>query len=237
MALYEPLMQSILTMIETQALREGDRIPNEIALSETYRVSRPTVRIALMKLVNDGYLKRVKGQGTFVTRPKITHESTQFIESFNDEMHGKGLTPITVVLEARVCPGSDAVCQRLGLPPKSLVNKLRRLRFVQAQETIPVTLTTVYISHALVPDLMAYDFEAFSLYEVLERSNLAVTNVTRELEIKLLHGKTANYLDAKEGSPAHFISSVGLSQDGQIIEYAESFYPAERSKFIIRVTR
>lgn len=46
---------------------EGGRIMSERRLCERYGVSRPTVRQAIGRLVQDGLLYHVKGKGTFVT--------------------------------------------------------------------------------------------------------------------------------------------------------------------------
>ena len=67
------------------------------------------MRTALLGLVNDGYLIRVKGRGTFVTNPQRVEESTVFIESFAEEMHRRGEAIETEVLEFRVMP-ADELC-------------------------------------------------------------------------------------------------------------------------------
>lgn len=48
-------------------------------------VSRPTVRQALNLLEQEGRLTRVKGSGTYVTEPKIQHESTRFVIGYQEE--------------------------------------------------------------------------------------------------------------------------------------------------------
>lgn len=238
MPLYDQIIDSVLEQIHNKSLKEGDMLPTEVELSQQFGVSRPTVRTALLKLVNAGYLTRTKGRGTFVTKPKIIQESTQFIESYNEEMVNKGLTPKTVVLEFEVIPSNEAISDKLSIPCGDQVIKLTRLRYVQPNdEERPVVLTTVYVPYDFAPNLLNYDFESFSLYEVLSKNNLVITKVVRELEIKMLFGKTARLLEAKDNSPAHFISSTGYNESGSVVEYSESFYPADRNKFIIKITR
>lgn len=238
MPLYDQIIEDILNDIQHHKLKTGDMLPTEMEISQRYHVSRPTVRTAMIKLVNQGYLTRIKGKGTFVTEPKITQASTQFIESYNQEMKKKGLTPRTVVLECSVKTAPEFICSKLQLSENSQVIKLRRLRYVlPSDEEKPVLLTTVYIPYQLAPNLIHYDFETFSLYEVLEKNHILISHVRRELEVKLLHGQTAQLLKAKEGQPAHFISSIGCDSNGQIIEYSESFYPANRNRFIIEISR
>lgn len=238
MPLYQKIIDNIMHRIQTGELKEGDKLPTEIELSRLFGVSRPTVRTALLKLTNEGYLSRVKGRGTFVTKPKLVQESTSFIESYNQEMREKGLSPKTEVLEFRVTRANETIAKKLNLSKGDKVIKLKRLRYVEPDfEEYPVVLTTVYIPYAIAPDLLHHDLETKSLYDVLDQQNIVIQRVERELEIKMLNGKTARLLNAKENSPAHFISSVGYTEDGTPVEYSESFYPSDRNKFLIKITR
>ena len=91
-----------MTNIESGQWPVGHLLPTEMELCEQFGVSRASVRTALLSLVNDGYLIRVKGRGTFVTTPQRVEESTVFIESFAEEMHRRGEVIETEVLEFRV---------------------------------------------------------------------------------------------------------------------------------------
>lgn len=238
MPLYDQIIESIMNGIQVGTLKEGDMLPTEMDLSKKFGVSRPTVRTALLKLVNEGYLTRVKGCGTFITKPKLIQESTRFIESYNQEMKEKGLTPKTDVLEFRTIPANELIADKLNMNIGDRVIKLKRLRYAKPDyEEKPVVLTTVHIPYQIAPDLLNYDLEAASLYDVLNKQGIVINRVERELEIKILYGKTARLLNAKENSPAHFISSLGFTEDGTVVEYAESFYPADRNKFLIKITR
>jgi len=55
--------------IETGAYSEGDRLPPERQLAETFKAARSTVRRALDKLQKEGLVSRRLGSGTFVGAP------------------------------------------------------------------------------------------------------------------------------------------------------------------------
>ena len=238
MPLYDQILDAIMKDIKTGRLKEGDKLPTEMELSKEFGVSRPTVRNALLRLANQGYLVRVRGNGTFVTKPKLEQESVQFIESYNQEMKAKGLVPKTQVLEFRVIPCDDRIASKLDIRPDDKVIRLTRLRYATPYyEEQPVLLTTVYLPYNEASAILSCDLENTSLYETLERQGITICKAERELEIKLVYGKAAKLLEVPKGSPAHFISSVGYDQSGKPMEYSESFYPAGRNKFIIRINR
>ena len=140
---YVKVYQYILEKIQNGEFLEGDLIPKEMDLSEQFHVSRPTVRHALNDLVNEGYLTRVRGRGSFVTKPKVLQEYTKFIESYNQEMEKKGLSPLTKVLELSLIYPSEPIQCRLSITEEERVVKLRRLRFIKDGGTAkPMILTT-----------------------------------------------------------------------------------------------
>lgn len=63
---YKQIANDLKRLIQNGAIKEGDRLPSEKVLAETYRVSRDTVREALAELKKQGYFKSVKGGGTYL---------------------------------------------------------------------------------------------------------------------------------------------------------------------------
>jgi DNA-binding FadR family transcriptional regulator len=57
--------------IETGAYSEGDKLPTERQLAETFKAARSTVRRALDKLEKEGLVTRRLGSGTFVGRASL----------------------------------------------------------------------------------------------------------------------------------------------------------------------
>ena len=76
---YLQIVQQLRDRIQNGEYPPNTRIPTENELSVSMGVSRPTVRQALNLLEQEGRLTRVKGSGTYVTEPKIQHESTRFV--------------------------------------------------------------------------------------------------------------------------------------------------------------
>ncbi len=64
---YEDIVTQIRTLIKKGKLKHGDQLPNENELSETFKVSRSTVREAILSLETMNLVDRRQGDGTYVT--------------------------------------------------------------------------------------------------------------------------------------------------------------------------
>lgn len=67
---YQYIAQEIREKIQTNEYKQNETIPSELQLTIDYQVSRHTVRQAIALLVNEGYLRKEKGSGTYVESPK-----------------------------------------------------------------------------------------------------------------------------------------------------------------------
>ena len=63
---YEDIVKQIRTLIEKGKLKRGDQLPTERELSETFKVSRATVREAIFSLETAKLVDRRQGDGTYV---------------------------------------------------------------------------------------------------------------------------------------------------------------------------
>lgn len=58
----------IKTLVRSEKLKAGDKLPNEMQLAESFGVSRPTVREAVKSLVSQNIIEIIRGKGTFVAQ-------------------------------------------------------------------------------------------------------------------------------------------------------------------------
>ena len=64
---YQVIIDDIKSKILSGEYDVFEKIPTEFALQEKYNVSRHTVRKAILKLSNEGFLRSEKGSGTYVS--------------------------------------------------------------------------------------------------------------------------------------------------------------------------
>src|SRR5688572_21163150 len=93
----------------------GSKLPNEDALCQRFAVSRITLREAVRGLIEEGYVVRRQGAGTFVTVGAALRNSLDTNFSYTEYLESTGLRVIKRVLEATRTMPSDEVSSDLGL--------------------------------------------------------------------------------------------------------------------------
>mgnify|MGYP001330068640 CR=1 FL=1 len=68
---YESIVDQIMDLIKSGALRVGDKFPTERALAEKWQVSRPVLREAFRVLESQGVVKSRHGAGRFLRSERI----------------------------------------------------------------------------------------------------------------------------------------------------------------------
>src|SRR5690554_1844490 len=131
---YQQIQSDIREKILNNELKEGELIPSENELHKMYGVSRMTVRHALNNLVNDGYLYRHKGKGTFVSNRKI-EKNIHGVRGFTEEMEELGRIPHNVIKSFEIVESNELVREKLYLEEDTKVIHVERVRYA---DNIPV---------------------------------------------------------------------------------------------------
>jgi GntR family transcriptional regulator len=105
--------------------QEGDLIPSERELSDRYDLSSTTIRRALNDLVQENFLERKAGKGTFVRLKKVNRNLRKVI-GFTKNMQEMGLTPSTLVLSKKIVKENAYARSKLDLEKESEIVRLKR---------------------------------------------------------------------------------------------------------------
>lgn len=230
--LYEIIRDDLLERIKESTYKIDEMIPKETDLALEYGVSRPTVRQAIQSLVDEGYLDRVKGKGTFVKNNKITQDFTNIIKSFDDDMKAKGIRPKTKLISSDLVECPERVANTLHLKSKSKVIKICRLRYA---DSIPAVLVNTYLPYDGLEDLMGIDYSSVSLYTCLDQLGYKINKVSRILEMKISDELSASLLNIACGDPLFFFKTIGYHNDLPL-EYSEARYNGNVNSFKFDIT-
>lgn len=141
--LYQQVIDIIKNEINSGAYKAGARIPNEFELAESYKVGRVTVRRAIEELVQQGYLTKRQGKGTFVNAPKLKCKIRQKddVQSFSDACRANGMEPGACVISRKILPADSTEAQFFGVPVGTDLICVERVR---TADGVPVMLRTTY---------------------------------------------------------------------------------------------
>lgn len=163
--LYDQLGRVLRRFIEEEQLEPGDRFPAEETIAARFGVSRPTANRAVQELINQGWLVRERGRGTFVQNQHIVDlallsENLSLTEQFPRDAELR-----TEFIERKILKTEQRVAQAIGLAPDAPILYLRRLRFVDER---PVMVCDTYLPEARFAGLDRRAFVRGSLYATLE---------------------------------------------------------------------
>ncbi|MEQ6361755.1 GntR family transcriptional regulator [Thermoanaerobacter indiensis] len=222
--LYHQVKEDIIRKIKEGVYKINEKIPSENELIKLYNVSSITIKKALSDLVNEGYLYRIQGKGTFVARPKISRILN--LMSFTEELKEKGLEPETKLLEFKVILDSF-IAEKLNLNSEELITKIKRLRLADGE---PIAIQTSYLPSKILTNLDAKQIEQMqSLYKLLETIGIQPYAAREEYSISILNEKDLyTLLKQKKGVPAFSVKRLTFTKDNIPFEYAESILRWDR---------
>jgi GntR family transcriptional regulator len=222
--LYHQLKEQIRKNILSGGYKEGDLIPSERELSDQYDLSSTTIRRALNDLVQENFLERKAGKGTFVKLTKVKRDLRKVI-GFTKNMQEMGLVPSTRVISKKTVNANYYVRRCLSLKKGSKIMRLQRLRMAN---DIPMMFETRYIRTDLCPGIEIEELNS-SLWNVFEeRYGLKPNRHSQNMNITIVSGRSANLLNLDEGTHVFLIKGVTYVKDNLPIECEESLYRTDK---------
>jgi GntR family transcriptional regulator len=192
-----------------------------------------TVRQALSNLVNDGYLYRQRGKGTFVAHQKI-EQPLQGLTSFSEDMRSRGLEPSTRVISFTEVEASHDLAAKLEVEAGALLFELKRVRLA---DQLPMAYEMLYISKELAQGLTK-EIAVNSIYDYIENKlGLKIQHGRQVLEASIARKTEAEMLEVAEGAPVLLIERRTTLDTNKPFELVRSVYRADRYKFTIDMER
>ena len=229
--LYYKIKEEVINKIKNGEYKADDKIPSENDLKKIYNVSSITVRKAFSDLVNEGYLYRIQGKGTFVAKSKYNRVLTTL--SFTDELRQKGYKSDIRVLEIRTMQ-DEMIARLIGADNDENIVKICRLRLANDE---PMALQTSYIPERFITEEECKQLEVVkSLYSILHAKGIIPCNATESYSIaKLSDKQVCELLKVPKNSSAFFVKRLTYTADNAVFEYTESYLRGDRYTIEINV--
>jgi GntR family transcriptional regulator len=214
-------------------LQPGDRIPSESELCEHYDLSRITVRQAISALVDEGFLQKKQGRGTFVLAPRLAEplaDPDHFLLSGFDAADPKSIR----VYSAETVPAPDWIIAKLGLRSVDDVHKIRKVLSVDDQ---PIAFRTTFVPARTAPKLLQADLSQ-PIYAVIERLyGVDAVEADEVIEFIVADGFRADMLQVPIGHPLILVERIIYTDGGEALECSRAYYRADRFRLRHRLRR
>jgi GntR family transcriptional regulator len=224
--LYFQIAENLKRAISDGTLTPGERLDNELDLAERLGVSRPTVRQAVQRLVDQGLVLRRRGLGTVVIAPRILRSVA--LTSLFDDLSATGRHPETAVLSSAELAADDEVAALLSVPSGASVLSVQRLRLADGT---PLALMHNYLPAGLLKGDPEQALAKTGLYDLLRRQGIQLQAGEQEIGARKATAHEAKALDAPRGATVLTMTRTTFDQGGKPVEYGSHAYLADRYSF------
>ena len=230
--IYHQLQEAIKSLIQQGDLKADERIPSENDFSRQLDISPMTVRQALNGLVQEGFIYRRRGLGTFVAPRPVKHSLDRLV-SFTEEVNAHGFKPSGKILFFGNVSAPADVADGLKIPDGTPVLRIKRLRFANRS---PVSLHDAYLRGD--PPISRAELEkSGSLYRLLNAKGIHIAGGTDEIGAVAADEEMSQYLHVETGAPMLQLRRVTEDNAGSTIEYVIATYRADFYHYTIRLRR
>ncbi|MDR4950038.1 GntR family transcriptional regulator [Neobacillus cucumis] len=229
--LYIQLKESLRGSILNGDLKYGDKIPTEAELSEDFKISRITVRKAILELVEEGYLVKRQGKGTFVNKRKIERKIVHFL-SFSDACKANGLTASSKIIKREIIQPTAKDIELLQLEEGDALLFIQRVRYAGDS---PIMIENNYYSYKKFHILLNANLEG-SVYSVIEE-NLNIQprgSFETTLEIVRASEEEVELLNTSSGEPLFYMETTVYDQNNEPVHRGKQYILGESYKFIFQ---
>lgn len=232
---YFRIAREITARIQHGGLAVGALVPSENDLIKQHRVSNTTARKALHELEKGGWVKRVRGKGTFVSKNPTVGRSVSRIFGFTKNMIEAGRKPSTKLIGFHLrYQNHTQVVNGREYTLKAPFCEIERIRFADG---VPMMKETRYISLALFPDIHRKNLES-SLYSHYERDyGIKLTEINQMLSAVVLQGELLNVFEVDQSIPAFRVEGVSFCGKEVIAEMEDSIYRGDMYRFAVKAER
>jgi DNA-binding GntR family transcriptional regulator len=212
-----PLLPDVVRSDLRRAIIEGEfppgsKLPNEETLCTRFNVSRITLREAVRGLIEDGYVIRRQGAGTFVTSGPTLRNSLDTNFSYTEYLESTGIKVSKKVLDAVRTEPDGEVAVDLNLDRDDEVVVVRRVRIAGKKPAI-------YSVDTLPADIIDVkrDAKSFSqsLYKLLSSRGHDIDHARSILTPAIATAEMAKILEVPAGTPLQHMKQIDFDLSGR----------------------
>ncbi len=205
----EQAYQQLAALLDRGVYPPGARLPGERALADQIKVSRSTLRLALLQLAEDGRLVPSAQRGWFVPQLVLGEPPSQLV-SFTELAAQRGLRATSRVLSRQTRPATFEEAADLQVAAAAPLIEVVRLR---GMDGVPITVESAVLPLRRVAWLAEEDLTDRSLYGALEEHDIRVHRSTYTVQAMNAGEWEAGLLDLPTGAAVLVARDVTYTLD------------------------
>lgn len=138
--LYKQIIEQVIDKIKTNQVKHLDLLPSEVQFESIYHVSSFVIKRAYKSLEQMGYIKRIKGKGTFINTRK-TYVANAFDVNtialpYREDINFNILSVDLIDHQDRICRTLKVECD----------HEIKKLKVIALDQKMPVSYTELYVN-------------------------------------------------------------------------------------------
>lgn len=229
MTKFNLVYQDLKTKIDNGLYAKDSLLPSENQLRELYGASRDTIRRALLRLKDEGYVQSQQGKGTTVINRQQYVFPVSGVLSYKELSTRMNMNSRTVLVDKQ--PMTLPTTPFVSIDPDVHAMPVLRLTRLRRINEEPVIIDIDYIDRAVVPDISQTVAED-SLYAYFEQTlHLAIAYAKKEFTVEHATEQDQQLLALTPTDAVAVVRSIACLEDTTAFQYTESRHRPDRFRF------
>lgn len=227
------ILDELMGKIASKQFKAGEKLPSENELADQYGVPRMTVRAALTKLEERGYILSKQGKGRF-----LKEESAQIQlhltgkVSFTEKMEQAGYDLETRLIDCEKISYDEKIYSFLECNADESVYKVSRIRFIDGQ---PIAIHNSYVSEKMFPVIAIEGLKIRSMFAYYrQHGHTEFAGSKTLLSIVFPTSAEQQLLQCKSMVPLLMVENDCIdATTGKVLEHTRILYRSDKFKYDI----
>lgn len=232
---YKTIYDDTKTKILDGTYLPGNQLPDEIAVCEQYNCSRMTVKKAYDMLVQEGYIYRKQGLGSFVLAKSMDQGEVELqereLQGFTQTAKGHADTKL---LHFRLIFAPKDIADHLGIRENDPLYDILRVRNIDGQ---PYVLEHTYMSPETIPGITE-DILTHSVYTYIEEVlGKKIASAQKTTRAQVSNSQDQKELGLRPEEPVLEVEQIAYLDNGTPFEYSISRHRYDKFKLSVYSVR
>ncbi len=215
----ERIAHSLARRISEGEFKAGERLESEQRLADAFGTSRGTIRRALAILQESDLVRTKPGSGSYVA---FHGASLAGPRGWTAASHELGLATTTETLSVELIPTPESL---QSCCVEAEVYRIIRRRLLDG-EVLSLEISMLPANERIVT-VMEFGLLGGSISKTLQATGMRIAYGHQDVSVKTLDRESAELADRPEGVLMIRSERTGLSEDGLLVEYVESWLDPE----------